>query len=152
MAGYCATYLFYSYIAATIVYLILGIFANTGNLALLIEHYQLDGDTQELKKDEPSDVKSRTLGQYYFASALSFSLVIVIFFMYIKEKPKNKNYFNQTISLDLQEHDILNQHDNDNIKPIELAQPEPEIEPESSNIKAINTLNDDFGGMVENDI
>ena len=54
-----ASFLFYSYVAATIVYLIFGIFASTGNAALLIEHYRINSTNQEVENGDEKDVKNK---------------------------------------------------------------------------------------------
>ena len=156
MAGFCVTYLFYSYISATLVYFILAIFASSGNLALLVKHYHKDGDTDDIENDEQSDVKSRTAGQYFLASGITLILSIALFILCFRDKNKNQNeYFNQTISLnlDMQKEDVFDQQENEkktNKGGIELG----ERQPETNNIKEINTLGklSSETGMGENDI
>ena len=62
MAGVCTGFLFYSYTAATIIYLIFGSFAASGNIALLTEHYHANGTGSVL--DDIEHVKSRTTTQF----------------------------------------------------------------------------------------
>ncbi len=150
MAGYCVSFLFYSYFAATIVYLLFGIFASTGNGPLLIEHYKLNS-TSEVDGDE-KDVKKRTYSQYFFASSLTLVLTVVLYIFCMREQEKVKEPFTQTISLDIaQENNILNQPENDNInRPIEMAQPNNS----SEQIHTINTVSSlvEEKGMGENEI
>ena len=150
MAGYCVSFLFYSYIAATIVYLIFGIFASTGNAALLIEHYRMNSADQKPKIGEEKDVKKRTIGQYFFSSALTLIISILLYIFCMRSKEETKEPFTQTISMDMHiENNILNQPENANPVPgpIELAQP---IE----DIKAINTIGsfNSEKGMTEKEI
>ena len=149
MAGYCVSFLFYSYFSATIVYLLFGIFASTGNGPLLMEHYKLNSQS-EVDGDE-NHVKTRTLRQYFLASSLTLVLTIVLYIFFMREKEEVKEPFNQTISLDMhQENNILNRPDNDNVdRPSELAQPTGTTE-----IKTINTVSSLEGekGMGENEI
>ena len=144
MAGYCVSFLFYSYASGTIVYLLLAIFASTGNLPLLMEHYQYNPVNNTLIKDDENKVKTRTLSQYFLASILTLAISVVLYIFCMREKPQDKGLFTQTISMDIrQDNDILNQPDNDQVKgPIELAQPNSiENGSDNNNIQAINTVN-----------
>ena len=118
MAGICIHFLFFSYVSATIIYLIFGIFASTGNVPLLIEHYHLNAEKTDIEKDEPENVKSRTYSQYYLGSALCLTVSIVLYFFFYYGKKDPKETINQYVSLDLNEptNEIKNE-------PIELAQP-----------------------------
>ena len=149
MAGYCVSFLFYSYVAATIVYLIFGIFASTGNAALLIEHYRINSTNQEVENGDEKDVKSRTIGQYFFGSALTLIISILLYIFFIRKIEETKEPFTQTISMDMHtENNILNQPENTNPLPgLELAQPSEEI-------KTINTVGslDSGKGMTEKEI
>ncbi len=148
MAGYCVSFLFYSYAFGTIVYLIFGIFASTGNAPLLIEHYLLNNN-QGLEENEENNVKGRTLAQYFFAASLTLVISIVLFIFCMREKEEKKEPLTQTISLDIRpENDILNQPENDNInRPIELAQPPEEIQ----TINTVGSISSEKG-MGENEI
>ena len=125
MAGFCVNFLFYSYAAATVIYLILGAFAASGNAALLIEHYHLN-DTNAVQEDEKKDVKSRTLAQYFLASAITVAISLVLYIFCINEKVK-KGYINiypdQNIEKinQIEEDDEDNNINNSGTMPIELA-------------------------------
>ena len=144
MAGFCATYLFFSYVSATIIYFILGIFASTDNVVLLVEHYRLNS-TNQLEEDERNKVKMRTLLQYYLAYGLSLILSIFIYFFCIRKKTEEKKPISKTLSFDLK---------NQPYQPIILNQPEEEIKTnndldnENNNLQSINTIR----GMGENEI
>ena len=99
MAGCCATYLFFSYASATIIYLILGIFASSGNVALLIEHYQFVNN-DELTEDERKNVRKRTSLQFYFAFTLSLILSLALYIFCMRGK-KDKSKIDQSQSLDM---------------------------------------------------
>ncbi len=87
MANCCVTYLFFSYAAATIIYFIIGVFATTGNIALLVEHYK-HSNASYVDEEEKNDVKSRTLGQYYLSSGLAALISVFLFLFCIIKKPK----------------------------------------------------------------
>ena len=99
MAGCCVTYLFFSYASATIIYLILGIFASSGNVALLIEHYQFVNN-DELTEDERKNVRKRTSLQFYFAFVLSLLSSLILYIFCMREK-KDKSKIDQSQSLDM---------------------------------------------------
>ena len=99
MAGCCVTYLFFSYASATIIYLILGIFASSGNVALLIEHYQFVNN-DELTEDERKNVRKRTSLQFYFAFTLSLILSLALYIFCMRGK-KDKSKIDQSQSLDM---------------------------------------------------
>ena len=99
MAGCCVTYLFFSYASATIIYLILGIFASSGNLALLIEHYQYVNN-DELTEVERKSVRKRTSLQFYFAFTLSLLTSLTLYILCMGEK-KDKSKIDQSLSLDM---------------------------------------------------
>ena len=99
MAGCSVTYLFFSYASATIIYLILGIFASSGNLALLIEHYQYVNNT-ELTEHEQRSVRKRTSLQFYFAFTLSLLTSLTLYILCMGEK-KDKSKIDQSLSLDM---------------------------------------------------
>ena len=174
MAGYCVSFLFYSYAAATVIYLLLGIFASTGNLPLLMEHYRYDDNNIVFQGDE-NEVQRRTYRQYYLGSSLTLLISVILYIFCMREKPQDKGLFNQTISLDMhKDNNILNQQENEDVnRPIELAQNEvinnninnqnnnltpqnidTNVQNEDNNVvHAINTVNT-FGstGMGENEI
>ena len=99
MAGCCVTYLFFSYASATIIYLILGIFASSGNVALLIEHYQFVNN-DELTEDERKNVRKRTSLQFYFAFTLSLLTSLTLYILCMGEK-KDKSKIDQSQALDM---------------------------------------------------
>ena len=150
MANICVNYLFLSYAAATVIYLILAIFASTGNVALLVEHYQLNENKTDIMPNEPVDVKSRTYSQYYLGSALSLVVSILLFIFFIRGKDDEASEsFNKTISLesfDIQQQNNMNQTDTGTMN--ELAQP-MESNSDNNNIQTINTIS---SGMGENEI
>ena len=154
MAGCCATYLFFSYISGTIVYLVLAIFATTGNITLLVEHYKYEtgNNTEKIVTDiERVNVKSRTLSQYYMACGISLVLSIFLYIFLIREKKEKKVIINETKSQDFEyKPDLIYQPENEintnNNLPIELAQGDKEI------IRSINTTDSLGFGMGENEI
>ena len=154
MAGCCATYLFFSYISGTIVYLVLAIFATTGNITLLVEHYKYEtgNNTEKIVTDiERVNVKSRTLSQYYMACGISLVLSIILYIFLIREKKEKKVIINETKSQDFEyKPDLIYQPENEintnNNLPIELAQGNKEI------IRSINTTDSLGFGMGENEI
>ena len=125
MANFCVTFLFYSYAAATVIYLILGAFAASGNAALLIEHYHLN-DTNLVEDSEKSDVKSRTLAQYFLSSAIT-AIISSVLFIFCIMKSEKKGYSNiyqdQNIEKinQIEEDDEDNDINNSGTMPIELA-------------------------------
>ena len=125
MANFCVTFLFYSYAAATVIYLILGAFAASGNAALLIEHYHLN-DTNSVDDSEKSDVKSRTLAQYFLSSAIT-AIISSVLFIFCIMKSEKKGYSNiyqdQNIEKinQIEEDDEDNDINNSGTMPIELA-------------------------------
>ena len=154
MAGCCATYLFFSYISGTIVYLVLAIFATTGNITLLVEHYKYEtgNNTEKIVTDiERVNLKSRTFSQYYMACGISLVLSIILYIFLIREKKEKKVIINETKSQDFEyKPDLIYQPENEintnNNLPIELAQGDKEI------IRSINTTDSLGFGMGENEI
>ena len=155
--GLCArcfvTYLFFSYMSGTIIYLILAIFAQTGNVTLLVEHYKYttNNDTLEITEAEQSYVKKRTTYQYIMACGISFVLALILYFLGMRGEKEKINEINRHKSLDLEyKPDIIYQPEkeintNTNNLPIELGQ-----ENNNNLIKSINTTNSI--GMGENEI
>ena len=144
MAGVCSGFLFYSYTAATIIYLIFGSFAASGNIALLTEHYHLNDSGSPL--DDIENVKSRTTAQYYVAAAacLLISFALYIFCMREGYKPIEEKKITRSISLDMKEsqpNNIINNQNNN----IEI----PAQEHEEDN--KLNTINTVSSGMSEKD-
>ena len=80
----CAMYLFFSYAAASVIYLIIAIFASTGNVAVLMEHMKEENDA------EKNAVKKRTYRQYYLGAATSLIIAVVLFIFCIWKKNKVK--------------------------------------------------------------
>ena len=154
MAGCCATCLFFSYISGTIVYLVLAIFATTGNITLLVEHYKYEtgNNTEKIVTDiERVNVKSRTFSQYYMVCGISLVLSIILYIFLIREKKEKKVIINETKSQDFEyKPDLIYQPENEintnNNLPIELAQGDKEI------IRSINTTDSLGFGMGENEI
>ena len=99
MANCCVYYLFYSYAAASLIYLIIGIFAATGNVAVLMEHLKpnTSNATNFIDEEERGAVKSRTLAQYFLASAIAVitSLLLYIFCLIGKSKGTPNAYQEQ---------------------------------------------------------
>ena len=125
MANFCVTFLFYSYAAATVIYLILGAFAASGNAALLIEHYHLN-DTNLVEDSEKSDVKSRTLAQYFLSSAIT-AIISSVLFIFCIMKSEKKGYSNIYQDQNIEKINRIEEDDEDNdinnsgTMPIELA-------------------------------
>ena len=140
----CGTYLFLTYASGTIVFLLLAIFANAGNVALLMEHCHKDGDI--ISEEEKGNVQKRTYLQYYFACAISLILSIILYVFCISGNTKidNKQGYYQEIHLDLKNEQNITPQDT-NKMPIELAQ-----EKTGSAINSGNSL--DSRGMGENEI
>ena len=151
MANCCVTYLFFSYAAATIIYFIIGIFAATGNIALLVEHYKFSNATY-LDEEEKSDVKSRTLRQYFMSSGLAAFISVPLFVFCIIKKPKgysdiiqeqNINKKNNKMQIEEEDEEDFNPNNRrSGVMPIEMA----------SGTKAINESdsNTEESGMKEN--
>ena len=131
MAGCCVTYLFFSYAAASVIYLIIGIFATTGNIAVLAENFIKVNDSY-IDPEEKKQVKSRTLAQYFLASGISVIIAILLFFLCIIRKPKGYTEVTQQREKITEEKQNVvqieedDEEDNNNINtkgemPIELA-------------------------------
>ena len=147
MAGYCTTFLFFSYASAAIIYFILAIFACSGNVALLTENYRYNS-TQNLEASEEEKVKGRSIGQYFTASILSIIISCLLFFFTIREKPEEKKEeLPKTFSLDLQ------QQDSNIITQTPTSNNNNEINTQNMdyNINTINTVNSISSGMSEKD-
>ena len=123
MANFCVTFLFYSYAAATVIYLILGAFAASGNAALLIEHYHLN-DTNSVDDSEKSNVKSRTLAQYFLSSAIT-AIISSVLFIFCIMKSEKKGYNNIYQDQNIEKINQIEEEDDDinnsGTMPIELA-------------------------------
>ena len=151
MAGCCSTFLFFSYTSGTIVYLLLGIFAHTGNLPLLVEHYQYNSNNTLITKEE-DEVQKRTFCQYYLASSLTLIISLVLYIFCMREKHQDKGILNQTISLDMRpnSNNVLNEID-DEKKPLGFNLSDSiQKEMDKNNIQAITSM--DNSGMGENEI
>ena len=148
MAGCCVTYLFFSYAAASVIYLILGIFAATGNIEVLSKNLIKVNDSY-VEEDEKKNVKSRTLAQFFFASGISVVIAILLFIFCIIRKPKGATDVNQEKGkiieenppnvMQIEEEDDDDDNNNINTKgeiPIELAKKTREYD--SDGMKEIN--------------
>ena len=146
MAGVCIGFLFYSYTAATIIYLILGSFAASGNIALLTEHYLSNKNGNGIDKEDINNVKERTTIQYFVASAfcLLISLALFVFCMREGYKPIEEKKITRSISLDMKEPQS-NNIINNQINNIEI----PTQDKEEDN--KLNTINTVSSGMSEKD-
>ena len=146
MAGVCIGFLFYSYTAATIIYLILGSFAASGNIALLTEHYLSNKNGNGIDKEDINNVKERTTIQYFVASAfcLLISLALFVFCMREGYKPIQEQKITRSISLDMKEPQS-NNIINNQINNIEI----PTQDKEEDN--KLNTINTVSSGMSEKD-
>ena len=145
MAGVCIGFLFYSYTAATIIYLILGSFAASGNIALLTEHYHANGTGSVL--DDIEHVKSRTTTQYFVAAAACLILSVALYVFCMREgyKPLEEKKITRSISLDMKEpqsNNIINNQNNN----IEIPDQKTE---EDNKLNTINTVSST--GMGEKD-
>ena len=145
MAGVCTGFLFYSYTAATIIYLILGSFAASGNIALLTEHYHANGTGSVL--DDIEHVKSRTTTQYFVAAAACLILSVALYVFCMREgyKPLEEKKITRSISLDMKEpqsNNIINNQNNN----IEIPDQKTE---EDNKLNTINTVSST--GMGEKD-
>ena len=99
MANCCITFLFYSYAAASIIYLMIGAFAASGNAAILTEHYKFD-ENNKITEEERKGVKSRTLAQYFFASAVTVIITVLLYIFFIIKKEKGYHAINQGQNID----------------------------------------------------
>ncbi len=145
MAGVCSGFLFYSYTAATIIYLIFGSFAASGNIALLTEHYHANKTGSVIPDIE--HVKSRTTIQYFVAAGacLLISITLYVFCMGEGYKPIEEKRITRSISLDMKEaqsNNIINNQNNN----IEIPAQDKE---EDNKLNAINTISST--GMGEKD-
>ena len=145
MAGVCTGFLFYSYTAATIIYLIFGSFAASGNIALLTEHYHANGTGSVL--DDIEYVKSRTTTQYFVAAAACLILSVALYVFCMREgyKPLEEKKITRSISLDMKEpqsNNIINNQNNN----IEIPDQKTE---EDNKLNTINTVSST--GMGEKD-
>ena len=148
----CVTYLFFSYMSGTMIYLILAIFAKTGNIALLVEnlHQKQVNNTLIITDEERNAVKNRTTYQYIMAFAFSLALTLILYFSGMRRKKAKTSEINRHKSLDLEyKPDIIYQPENEintntNILPIELGQGNND-----AIIKNINSVSSI--GMLENE-
>ena len=145
MAGVCTGFLFYSYTAATLLYLIFGSFAASGNIALLTEHYHANGTGSVL--DDIEHVKSRTTTQYFVAAAACLILSVALYVFCMREgyKPLEEKKITRSISLDMKEpqsNNIINNQNNN----IEIPDQKTE---EDNKLNTINTVSST--GMGEKD-
>ena len=145
MAGVCTGFLFYSYTAATIIYLIFGSFAASGNIALLTEHYHANGTGSVF--DDIEHVKSRTTTQYFVAAAACLILSVALYVFCMREgyKPLEEKKITRSISLDMKEpqsNNIINNQNNN----IEIPDQKTE---EDNKLNTINTVSST--GMGEKD-
>ena len=136
MAGVCTGFLFYSYTAATIIYLIFGSFAASGNIALLTEHYHANGTGSVL--DDIEHVKSRTTTQYFVAAAACLILSVALYVFCMREgyKPLEEKKITRSISLEMKEpqsNNIINNQNNN----IEIPDQKTE---EDNKLNTINTV------------
>ena len=145
----CGAYLFFSYAGATVVYLILGIFANTGNISLLMEHCRKEGDTITLKEKE--DVKQRTYLQYYSACGLSLilSIILYIFCMAGSSQKETKRMNYQDINLDMKTAQGPLLDDSSFLKTSSFNKDQALFQ--DLGLHAVNTI-DSKKGMTENEI
>ena len=137
MAGCCVTYLFFSYLSSTIIFFILAIFANTDNVALLIEHYKFE-DGDKLKNEEQKKVKERTYLQYYLGSSISLVLSILLYFFCMREK-KVGTKLEKTIALDIK---------NKPYQPIILNAPENNIMNRNNDFNPNNNSDDEIRASI----
>ena len=148
MAGCCVTYLFFSYAAASVIYLIIGIFATTGNIAVLAENFIKVNDSY-IDPEEKKQVKSRTLAQYFLASGISVIIAILLFFLCIIRKPKGYTEVTQQREKITEEKQNVvqieedDEEDNNNINtkgemPIELAKQTRDYDSAEGMKEAIN--------------
>ena len=146
MAGVCIGFLFYSYTAATIIYLILGSFAASGNIALLTEHYLSNKTGTGIDKGDIENVKGRTTTQYFVAagSCLLISVTLFVFCMREGYKPIEQKKITRSISLDMKEPQS-NNIINNQINNIEIPTQDKE---EDIKLNPINTIS---SGMSEKD-
>jgi len=134
MANCCVTFLFFSYAAATVIYLVIAGLAMSGNAKVLIAHSKLENGTALLPK-EREEVKSRTYAQYFLASGCTLVISVLLFFLCIFRSSKGYRPLNQNINkiieekepkvLDYDDDDDNDNENNINTKsdnlPIELA-------------------------------
>ena len=132
MLQFCLSCCFFIYLSGIFIFLILSIFAFTGNPALLMENYLTESN--KVEDGDEKEVKRRTQYQYLFASLSSLVFTIIFYyfaFIFLKndkETNDNDNYNNINIVgnnsfLDYKEYDdgIINTSK----KPVELSAPSP---------------------------
>ena len=141
MLQFCLSCCFFIYLSGVFIFLILSIFAITGNPALLMENYQFNS-TNQVSDEEAEAVKGRTLKQYLFAAGNSAALAMTLYFLAFKKCKEtdvnNNNNINTVVDNSLHGYN----EPNDEIistskKPVELSASSP--------------YNINSGGMSEKD-
>ena len=159
MANCCITFLFYSYAAASIIYLIIGAFAASGNAAVLMEHCKTTNNT--ITQEEKESVKKRTYSQYFLASGFTLVISALLFFLCIFKGKKGYSQLSQNINNkiieekvpnvideeDINKENDINNNININTNINEDSNDRLEMSKQS---KEIESINDDNEGMKEN--
>ena len=159
MANCCVYFLFFSYAAATIIYLIIGALAASGNAAVLMEHCKISNNT--MTQEEKESVKKRTYSQYFLASGCTLVISALLFFLCIFKGKKGYTPLNQNINNRIieekstnviDEEIISNANDintNTNNININISKDSDQLEM-SKQTKDIESINDENEGMKEN--
>ena len=159
MANCCVYFLFFSYAAATIIYLIIGALAASGNAAVLMEHCKITNNT--ITQEEKESVKKRTYSQYFLASGFTLVISALLFFLCIFKGKKGYSQLSQNINNkiieekvpnvideeDINKENDINNNININTNINEDSNDRLEMSKQS---KEIESINDDNEGMKEN--
>ena len=159
MANCCVYFLFISYAAATIIYLIIGALAASGNAAVLMEHCKITNNT--ITQEEKESVKKRTYSQYFLASGFTLVISALLFFLCIFKGKKGYSQLSQNINNkiieekvpnvideeDINKENDINNNININTNINEDSNDRLEMSKQS---KEIESINDDNEGMKEN--
>ena len=159
MANCCVYFLFLSYAAATIIYLIIGALAASGNAAVLMEHCKTTNNT--ITQEEKESVKKRTYSQYFLASGFTLVISALLFFLCIFKGKKGYSQLSQNINNkiieekvpnvideeDINKENNINNNININTNINEDSNDRLEMSKQS---KEIESINDDNEGMKEN--
>ena len=88
MKSLCFNFCFYLFLSGTILFTILGVFAGSGNPALLIENSILDKDN---KPKEEKGLRKRVTLQYFIAAFLDLCFSIIILYYILKNNKSSKD-------------------------------------------------------------
>ena len=108
MNSLCINFFFFLFLSGTFLFTILGLFAGSGNPALLIENSRLDENNEPIKE---SGLKKRVTIQYFIAAFLDLFFAS-IFLRFIFKQNKSSNFEigknNREPKIDIREENISN--------------------------------------------